>query len=702
MRSDSASAFRTAFSLLIALLLAPVLHAQVVIERRVGPESATAAPVPMASSVAAPTTFTPPVSGTLRIRYATLLERRPYYGSQYTDLLTHGLTVSLDGQVTTDSMVGRFAYRRGTVFSYGFQGYYRETYFTQDPPFYYNTSTRRTEFINNYSAEPTFDAGDVMAGEPFVLGLSYTEPDGGTHEMTLTPTTTGLQDGATWGLLARYTAGTTPIGPPRDQLIVYVEVIPSQVRVEVLGADLAVASSLEIARWENAYTATFGVINGAAPADNFVDLDPQRFYVRVTDSAANADPSSSEMVTARIGTTADEGTDDPTEIELVETGPDTGVFESRAQLLTTRDFPIVGEGSGPLLYTDDNYPVHDGASGPIADDDTNDRTHWTAVGGTVTASYESEGGGVQEAVATVCAGDDVRTLRYHVVSYLEPFQDIGYRDPITGATIGAGNGTFDYVGAGSGIMHSPGMVSEPYLDLSVSYLARGEDFSSVGFTSPTFFRGEEMFATDPPEAGRGPIAPPYAVDILMERADLSWEQACIRFQESAPMAIIDAPATPTSDDVHADGDFDVYDDTWYTYNALKSGLRSDVLTVVFVGPFGEYGGFQPAGLGLTPYAEQASAGIFDIQAFTDGLYSYAVIASQATDRTVAHEFGHIIPRARGHDRTEPYYFFPSFRNAPGVPAEFLLTGDRAVNAFRRLPEDLVEPSRQHPLLFPRP
>lgn len=346
-------------------------------------------------------------------------------------------------------------------------------------------------------------------------------------------------------------------------------VVTQATPVQIVSAGRKKASTLQIARWDEAYDPNYEVKNGADTTANFVDLDPERFYVRVTDSAANLDVEAPDEVRVRLGTSSPEGNDEPTDLILTETGKDTGVFESASQILVTRDFPIPNEGSTPLRYTDDHFPVHDGRSGPVADEETNDRTHWAGVGGSVTATYSS-GEAEASASAPVC-GDQARTLSYRVASVLEPYSDVGYLHPGTGERVGAGDGEFSYYGMDTGEPHRPGIVSEPYLDMSDAYVNRSDLNAQVASTASLdgYLPGEERFANSPPEMARGPIAPPWAVEQLVSRADLLWEQGCIRFEEAEPVIYIDRPITSASMDIHGDLLFDGLEDTWYLFQALK-------------------------------------------------------------------------------------------------------------------------------------
>ena len=241
-------------ALVLALLVAASVvsvRAQVVIEERVAPTPPVTAAPTVASSVAAPSTFTPTVSGTLRLRYESLNEGR-YWAYSYIDLTTHALKVSFDGSTGTTSLSdlldGRFAFRRRLVGSFGFRGYYWDTYWGQTEPRYIWDYTRRTEGIDVYEAEPTVELGKVEAGVPFTLGLDYVEPDEGAHPLMLTELV--VRDTA-YALRGRYDAGRSPIGTPSRQITVVIEVVRTNARI-LLGGNTCLASATSSASGETA------------------------------------------------------------------------------------------------------------------------------------------------------------------------------------------------------------------------------------------------------------------------------------------------------------------------------------------------------------------------------------------------------------------------------------------------------------------
>lgn len=164
--------------------------------------------------------------------------------------------------------------------------------------------------------------------------------------------------------------------------------------------------------------APHAVLNGpaAAPWANTIDRDPHRFHLRFRIDRLNRDPAAQEDARMLIGTFTPLGAlmlvlpdDDFTEVRLQETGPNTGIFVSRSQMLTGPDLPVEtftdGNGDGhwnapePFVdadgngaYTtdnpDDDFQFHDGFAGPVMDDAAGDRTHRTNVDGWVWVRYQ--------------------------------------------------------------------------------------------------------------------------------------------------------------------------------------------------------------------------------------------------------------------------------------------------------------------------
>ena len=143
-------------------------------------------------------------------------------------------------------------------------------------------------------------------------------------------------------------------------------------------------SKLKVAKWQNAFNADGSVKN------DFIDLDPDRFRIRVTDmTKKNAGTITVKVSTDSEGTAYD---DDATEVTLTETATP-GVFESKTQLLMSDTI-------------DDDYQV-DG----VADDAKDDRSHIVALGGKVRTEYALASGKVIENSVKVPA---LKTVKLNV------------------------------------------------------------------------------------------------------------------------------------------------------------------------------------------------------------------------------------------------------------------------------------------------
>lgn len=118
-------------------------------------------------------------------------------------------------------------------------------------------------------------------------------------------------------------------------------------------------------------TTNVTVVTNYVLKDNFIDLDPDRFKVRVTDvSKTGAGYVDIDLFTVSIDS---ETIDNPTWLQLNEQPADSGVFISTNQLLVSDDI-------------DDDFSN----SQVPADEGFNDRTHKIALGGQVMVQYEPE------------------------------------------------------------------------------------------------------------------------------------------------------------------------------------------------------------------------------------------------------------------------------------------------------------------------
>ena len=296
--------------------------------------------------------------------------------------------------------------------------------------------------------------------------------------------------------------------------------------VEILDSSSTVADALQVSLWENAHDLG-NVANSAESV--FVDDDPDRFVVRVTDPSGNTDASRVESVEVTVVSDA-AGTEHDRTVALAwETGPDTGVFETPAQILMARDFPIPNAGSGSEVVTDDNYVLYTqvgadefGATyGPVPDDALGDRSHVAVAGGTVSADYT----GVTARVP-VCRAGDLRSVHIKAFSMLEPYFDNGYYAG-DGRLIGRDNGVWDDEN-GDGVVSSEGRNGE-----------RFEEYIEISRRAGT---GGRPLLLSPGMNGvadqkRGPsVTTAHHADEL-HRAQLSWDQACLVVGSTAPTPV---------------------------------------------------------------------------------------------------------------------------------------------------------------------
>lgn len=401
-------------------------------------------------------------------------------------------------------------------------------------------------------------------------------------------------------------------------------------------------TAVRIARWDDAYGAGpgFAVHNNAdAHADrNFVERDLRRFYIRVTDPEANADPVAVDQVTARIGTIDGGGgiDDDLTDAVLTETGVNTGVFVSRSQLLTTED---LRDGGGALLSPDDDFAAHDGSGGTVGDDLAGDRTHRSAtIDGQLRVFYQPAGGAPslthEVPVCPRAPSDERRKVEVRAIIYNEPFDDVGFDhdgDPAT-PPFGAGNGTFDFTDGNASGSHDAGEASEPY-----------RDFSSVagGGTAP-LLRGDDVGVA----GGRGPVTTDAEIDAQIARARLAWSPACIIFEKIGATAVVPAPA-PGGVDILLDGTIDFFADLAEIYAAHDPDITDTEVMAVFAGPMAGANAiaFPPAN---NPPAVPHGEDVFLVTR----------INLEIEFRTLAHELGHVLANQpdAANDQT---IFFPA-------------------------------------------
>jgi hypothetical protein len=119
----------------------------------------------------------------------------------------------------------------------------------------------------------------------------------------------------------------------------------------------------------------------------------------VHDPGADANPSAAEQLGAggelTLATSAGGAVlDAATPVVATETAGASGVFVSRAQLLTTLDANQPRRVSGDdYTSEDDAFPAHEGAGGAgvVADEELGDRTHMASLHGSVSVRYHAPG-----------------------------------------------------------------------------------------------------------------------------------------------------------------------------------------------------------------------------------------------------------------------------------------------------------------------
>ncbi len=137
----------------------------------------------------------------------------------------------------------------------------------------------------------------------------------------------------------------------------------------LVGGGSSVAYELEIAKWNNAFTVS-GL--NAALRPNFINLDPDRFCVRVTDISHCGAGSVSLLLKTTGGDSNHNEKDRP--LDLYETSAASGVFVS----------------TNMILVSDEVDDVFSNSSVPT-DNSRNDRTHRASPGGKVIVKYPETG-----------------------------------------------------------------------------------------------------------------------------------------------------------------------------------------------------------------------------------------------------------------------------------------------------------------------
>jgi hypothetical protein len=379
-------------------------------------------------------------------------------------------------------------------------------------------------------------------------------------------------------------------------------------RIEILDSVKRVTDHVDIGNWGaddgpgrlNGFTAADQIKNDAAA--QFIDLDPDRFYVRLRHAPANANPGARETVRVRIASVENPNgadNDNDTEIELQETGNDSGQFESEALLMMSPDVPTL---------PDDDLAVYSvRAGGTVGDDALNDRTHRTSIDGRVRATARHAGGDCRIEVPVCDRKPDEkrRVLHLHVRVFNEPFDDFG-ADGMAGTNdAGEGNGRFD--------------AGEPFSDIS----------------------GDMM---------RGGVVTATYVQTQIDRATKAWAQACIKVVRDGNIDFVDAPGNVLGDNMFFDGGRNSAEETT-VLTAYNATAAANVLEVIFTP-------IQPA-MGANAYTTVARrTGV----ALGDNFFVFINVGLDEDFVTLAHEIGHALTNTLDDSYDSPnrrYIFYPA-------------------------------------------
>jgi len=441
--------------------------------------------------------------------------------------------------------------------------------------------------------------------------------------------------------------------------------------------------------------------------------------VRITDASGNATGGARETIRASIATLVsnEEGAavdDDETQFDLLETGPDSGVFESEAMLLMSPDLPV---------NPDDDHEVWTArVEGLMLDDFPNDRTHRASIDGAVRVVY-ARGGDEFERRSPVSQRDPNarRTLRMRVRVHVEPFMDTGiapeagaqivglraangvieqmvYEFDPDAASVGEDDGWFTFVDLPPlNNKHDPGEPSEKYLDLSrgvkvtldpnrpevtlESFYLRGDEVGDD--TIPTLMNGGQN------GDGWGPVVTNQHVLDQIERANIGWAQAGIKIEMIDGPIIEAAPPDAGGVSVLHDGWMDFGNiggqlaiDPRAAVQAVGDAATPETVEVIFSGPLTS--GDPTVSTGGFALIPRLQKGLHDIQQFPiEFLGNTYIFVSPNLDlarRTLAHEIGHALTN-------ETDIFFISYIFFPAQVSPAVSSLDISPETRRRIRRD---------------
>ncbi|HEX7026490.1 MAG TPA: right-handed parallel beta-helix repeat-containing protein [Gammaproteobacteria bacterium] len=414
--------------------------------------------------------------------------------------------------------------------------------------------------------------------------------------------------------------------------------------------------------------------NGAAAADNYVDLDRDRFQIHIVDPALNTNPAATERHAGlvEIGTTdaAGNALDNMTACRLDEQGGvNSNVFHTPTHMLvadTLEDGSVpqdirLGLPAGTMTvgapdFNGGNYRTNDGLGNYPVDDAADDRTHLTMINGNVVATYHSPGGHACEITRPVCdrAGTLANIVTVTTHNFMEPFFDIGHPAPAPIFIAGAGNGRHDFVDTnGNGVFEPATETGEPFLDLSAGH-------------------------TPPYDAGRrGLIWDPTVIASYIARAQERWTQACMNLvfaptvnHEPAPGMWLDGNHNPIRDATGIPSQDSVLAQRFRSAVNLNAFPFDNVADVYF-GPAIAGGGANA--ITINPWALTLFPGL--PWHHQDAIFIGTDATANANHFTLAHELGHIILNT-GHDPALVWDMWELYPTTPG-------SGSRLVHEYRR-------------------
>jgi len=463
---------------------------------------------------------------------------------------------------------------------------------------------------------------------------------------------------------------------------VTIEVMEDTDNDHIIGFVDTALGSVRIARWDNAYEPGpgFHVRNNGDP-DNFVEQDPSRFYLRITDPDANRNAAMRETIRASIGTGGGPSglpiaNDDLTPIELSETGADTGVFVSQSQLLTASnrdDPPLLCEHALDEDCEDDEFWVA-GVGDWVADDIEHDRTHRADIDGYLWTEYRPASAATDQRLNSyipVCQRDpdERRRVEMRITVFNEPFRNVGLdgrsgtHDRGEGNVDAAGLPIFDFDDLDGDGQHDAGEPSEPFMDLS---------------------DGQNFYCPRPGPAcipgSRGGVVDAARVSGEVARANIAWAPACLKSVMLGEPTFVDAPVNPATgnDILNNSGLLDHPSDTNVVIREIAPRASVDVVEVFYVALL--TGIRRPLGFTMSPVNASADPLVGD--------NTFVFIGTNLDPRpgyrltTLQHELGHALDNL--NLTTEPLAGNPIFYPTSNT------NDDERVNRYRRITSATME------------